>query len=314
MKAVVQATPTYMISIFKIPDGILDSIHSLMAHFWWGLSANNRKIHWHSWPSLFLPKVQGGMGFRDLKVFNQVLLAKQVWQLHEGTNPLLTAVLKARYYKNDDVLDARRGFDPSFTWRSMWGAKSLLLEGLGWRVGSGWLINAKSDKWLLTDGKFSCPVMRTENLPDIKAGELIDADSGRWNVEMLNDLFDPWSIKRILSIPVVRDGGIDRMFWGLTKSGVYSVKTGYWLGMLSTSQSGRRGDAGANQNLWKTVWNLNGPPKLKHFLWRACKNSLPVNYVRYQRHIQDTATCSRCNEETETICHATLKCKKIFNI
>ena len=77
------------------------------------------------------------MGFRDLKYFNQALLVKQMWRLYKGTNPFLNAVLKACYFKRDDVLDVRRGFDPSFTWRSIWGSKSLLLEGLSWRVGSG---------------------------------------------------------------------------------------------------------------------------------------------------------------------------------
>ncbi|XP_057533011.1 uncharacterized mitochondrial protein AtMg00310-like [Amaranthus tricolor] len=119
------------------------------------------------------------MGFRDLKCFNQALLAKQVWRLYEGTNPQLSAVLKARYFKNDDVLAARRGFDPSFTWRSIWGSKSLLQESLGWRVGWGWTINARNDKWLMIDGKFSCPKMLIDNIPDFKVGELIDADARR---------------------------------------------------------------------------------------------------------------------------------------
>lgn len=37
----------------------------------------------------------------------------------------------------DDVLDARRGLNLSYSWRSLWGAKSLLLEGLSWRVEDG---------------------------------------------------------------------------------------------------------------------------------------------------------------------------------
>ena len=70
IKSVIQAIPTYMMSIFRIPDGILDDIHSMMARFWWGSCRDNRKTHWHSWESLYTTKKHRGMVFRDLKCFN----------------------------------------------------------------------------------------------------------------------------------------------------------------------------------------------------------------------------------------------------
>ena len=65
-------------------------------------------------------KNKGGMGFRDIKIFNAALLAKQSWRLMTEANPLLTIVFKARYFKHSTVLDARRGYAPSYTWRSIW--------------------------------------------------------------------------------------------------------------------------------------------------------------------------------------------------
>lgn len=45
IKAVVQAIPTYMMSIFRIRDGVLDDIHSMMDRFWWGSFDDNQKTH-----------------------------------------------------------------------------------------------------------------------------------------------------------------------------------------------------------------------------------------------------------------------------
>src|SRR5688572_32630763 len=59
IKAVVQAIPTYMMSIFQIPEGLLAEIHSMMAHFWWGSTGENRKVHWHRWANLSKPKNMG---------------------------------------------------------------------------------------------------------------------------------------------------------------------------------------------------------------------------------------------------------------
>lgn len=122
IKAVIQALPTYMMSIFCIPDGILDDIQSMMERFWWGSTGDARKTHWHSWDHLCNAKKQGGMGFRDLKCFNQALLVKQVWLLLEHPSSLLGIVLKAQYSKHSDVLEARRGYYPSYSWRTIYRA------------------------------------------------------------------------------------------------------------------------------------------------------------------------------------------------
>ena len=147
IKAVIQAIPTYMMSIFKIPDGLIDEIHRLLARFWWGSNETSRKMHWCSWDSLCKPKSMGGMGFRNLHIFNQALLAKQMWRLHVNHDTLLHKILKARYFRHDDILEARRGLDPSYSWRNLWGAKSLLLDGLRWRVGDGTSIRVWEDVW-----------------------------------------------------------------------------------------------------------------------------------------------------------------------
>ena len=64
------------------------------------------KIPWIAWDKLCKPKVEGGMGFRDLKVFNLALLAKQGWRLMQNQNSLFHQVFKAKYFANDTFLDA----------------------------------------------------------------------------------------------------------------------------------------------------------------------------------------------------------------
>lgn len=149
MKAVAQAIPTYPMSIFKISDILLDEINSLLARFWWGSMDKDQGMqYWKSWTNLCKPKVLGWLGFRGLKVFNLTLLAKQGWRLLFDDTSLLAWVLKARYFPKSGFLEANRGVNPSFTWWSVWGAKSLLMEGRKWRVGMGNNISVWSDCWL----------------------------------------------------------------------------------------------------------------------------------------------------------------------
>lgn len=130
-----------------------------------------RKMHWVSWEKLCLPKSYGGMGFRDLKTFNQALLAKQGWRLLCDSGSLVHQVMKARYFRNDNFADARRGYDPSFVWRSIWGAKSLLLEGLKWRVGNGASILVWESSWLPGESNSVVPTPNLESPGELVVGD-----------------------------------------------------------------------------------------------------------------------------------------------
>jgi hypothetical protein len=77
IKAVLQSISTYAMGVFKFPFGLIDELEQIIRNFWWGDEENRRRMHWLSWEKLVRPKSQGGVGFRDLRVFNQELLAQQ---------------------------------------------------------------------------------------------------------------------------------------------------------------------------------------------------------------------------------------------
>ena len=69
IKVVVQSIPTYSISVFCLPIGLLKDIEVMIRKFWLGCSKNSRKIHWVRWETLCSSKSVGGMEFRDLRMF-----------------------------------------------------------------------------------------------------------------------------------------------------------------------------------------------------------------------------------------------------
>ena len=65
IKEVVQFIPTYPMSVFHLPIGLLKDIEAMIQKFWWGCSENSRKIHWVWWETLCSSKLVGGMEFKD---------------------------------------------------------------------------------------------------------------------------------------------------------------------------------------------------------------------------------------------------------
>ncbi|XP_062028600.1 uncharacterized mitochondrial protein AtMg00310-like [Rosa rugosa] len=116
-----------------------------MANFWWRDKGEDRKIHWSTWEKLCVPKSEGGLGFRDMIIFNQALLAKQGWRLLRRPESLLARVLKARYFPHTDLLHAEAKKGSSYTWRSILKGRELLLKGLRFQVGSGAMISIWND-------------------------------------------------------------------------------------------------------------------------------------------------------------------------
>ena len=313
IKAVIQAIPTYMMGLFKIPDGVLDEIHSMCARFWWGARGGERKMHWVSWDKLCLPKALGGMGFRDLKVFNQALLARQGWRLLGDTDSLAYKVLKARYFKNGTFIEALRGHDPSYVWRSIWGAKALLLEGLKWRVGDGQSISAWGDAWLPGDSAARVPTPNLESPADLRVADIIDHERMSWNEQALATHFGPDDMELIRELPLSERRPRDMQFWWPSKDGIFSTKTCYWLGRIGHVQ-GWAQRLGEDGERWRSIWCVGGPPKLHHFLWRACSGSLATKGRLKERHVVDEGGCDGCQGGDETIIHAIFDCTIVSSI
>ena len=108
------------------------------------------KIMWFSWKRVCKSKFHGGMGFRNLQAFNLAMLAKQGWRILTNPKSLMARVYKAKYLPHDEVLNSKKGSNPSYAWRCIHNNLEVIRKGTRWRVGNGRRIHIWDNKWLPT--------------------------------------------------------------------------------------------------------------------------------------------------------------------
>lgn len=106
IKFVFQAYPTYLMSCFLLPDKVTKQIQSIILRFWWGSYVTTKQTHWIKKDILYKSKIEGGLGLRNFRTFNLVMLTKQAWRILDKQDSLVSNVLKQKYFPSCDLLSA----------------------------------------------------------------------------------------------------------------------------------------------------------------------------------------------------------------
>jgi ribonuclease HI len=249
------------------------------------------------------PKSLGGLGFRDIELFNLALLAKQAWRMVQDPNALSARILKSVYFPNGEFLEAEVGSHPSRVWRAIVEGKEVLKQGLISRIGNGLNTNIWNSNWIPRDGMLR-PLVCSKEDPPMMVAELIEAQTRSWDMEKINFFMAPMDAEVICNIPLPSRSHDDKWAWHYDKKGVFSVRSAYrmlvdarerrtaWL-----DERGGRSDVKGLAKEWSSLWNIKVPSKIRVFLWRLARHSLPTADVLHHRHMAPQNLCALCGAQ-----------------
>jgi hypothetical protein len=307
LKAVLQAIPTYSMSVFQLPKTLCQEINLLMAKFWWGQKENTFKISWLRWNKLGRNRNYGGLGYRDLEAFNLAFLAKQGWCFLQHPETFVSRVYREKYFPGGNFLDSQLGRRPSFAWRSIWNSGSLIKDGLLWKVGKGDIIRIWGDRWLPTDSHELYPHSGIID-SNSTVNALINQEANWCNIPIVESIFPTSVAARICSIAISPRSQHDKLIWSGTKNEAFSVRSAY----LEVERTNRRLGSGSrsmsDNPFWKLIWRLRVPRAVLLFPWRGCNNILPIKEKLFQCKIVSEPFCPQCGVEVETACHFLWRC------
>ena len=68
----------------------------------------------------------------------------------------------------------------------------------------------------------------------------------------------------------------DILIWPYTNDGQYTCKKGYRFLKEEAEMDYVQVDSGTYTSLWKGIWYLKIPNKVKNLLWKACRGAMPT--------------------------------------
>lgn len=149
-----------------------------------------RKIHWVNWKDMCKPKFDDGMGFKDLALFNETLLAKQAWWLlHKKF--IFYRVFKTRFFPKYSILEAKDSNSGSYACKSILKGKNVLSCGFLWQVGSGASMKIWQDNWLPISNQLKVLSPVFNDYDDTLVSSLSNHESKQWHAELIDSIFSP---------------------------------------------------------------------------------------------------------------------------
>lgn len=141
-------------------------------------------------------------------------------------------------------------------------------------------------------------------------------DNGTWwNDRLIQAPFWEEEANLIINIPTSQSQGKDKMIWQLTTNGAFSVKSVYHHALLMNKSHKRDSSKGyAIDPMWKQMWKIQVPNKVKNFLWRSSTNSLPTMANLKLRKVTPNGLCPICSYEEETVIYLVWNCPTSLDV
>lgn len=303
LQAVLTSIPSFTMSCFELPVNLCKRIQSILIRFLWNASEEQKKISWISWDKITKYKAEGGLGLRDIQVFNQALLAKQAWRILKNLSSLMSRILLGKYCNNKAFLEVKQPATCSHGWRGIINGRDLLSKHLGKAVGNGDTIKVWKDSWISLDEDIKPYGPIPESFIDLRVSDLLTSEL-QWNEKRIEEVL-PQLAPQIKCLRPSERGAEDIYVWQPVKSGLYTTKSGYNSAIRSSTTTPRLPETKFD---WiSDVWSGSFSPKMRVFVWSIIQGALPLGHNLQKRGIMSNTSCFSC-QGSETMMHTFFEC------
>ncbi|KAE8807539.1 ABC transporter G family member 37 [Hordeum vulgare] len=123
-------------SFYSLLETLHHEIPKYQSRFYWAGEGDKQKYHMVSWPGIYKPRDQGGLGIMSPKCMNIALLTKWLWRIPNGDGGLWLDIIRSKYLWGQPLTFCQRSGGPQF-WQSVIQLLPVLHIGSSISIGSG---------------------------------------------------------------------------------------------------------------------------------------------------------------------------------
>ncbi|KAJ9557048.1 hypothetical protein OSB04_011662 [Centaurea solstitialis] len=147
--SVLHSLQLYWMAIFCFPAAVLLEIERVIRDFLWSNGESSKGRNRVAWSDVCTPLRAGGLGFKNLAVWNKALLAKHVWNLASKRESLWVSWVNQTALRNSHFWAARKSSRWSWVLSKIMVLRPLFREFIKTQLGDGNDTHAWEDYWLL---------------------------------------------------------------------------------------------------------------------------------------------------------------------
>ncbi|CAL0333597.1 unnamed protein product [Lupinus luteus] len=331
LNSVLSSLPIYFFSFFKAPVSVIKELVKIQRRFLWGKGEGSKGVSWVRWELVCRTKEGGGLGVKNLSLFNLALLGKWRWRALFEREALWVHVLRSKYGEEVGVVGGSRGVNYFKKGSRWWRDLGLLncrehernlsdwfVDGVRRKLGSGESVSFWSDIWV-GDVCLSSQFFRLFQLALDKEASVSSSRHWRngvwqWSIQWRRSLFD-WEqaevddLNSILESVRGPSNSMDGWIWKNEKDGVYSVRNAYHLLLNEV--------ANIDSSFYKRLWRCNVPSEIKCLVWKMSLDGVPTLSNLKRRGVVRSPSSSNCQLrglEEESVDHLFFHCSFSYGV
>nr|GEV66261.1 hypothetical protein [Tanacetum cinerariifolium] len=276
--SVLASIHTYWAVVFILPKSVVKDTDKVLKGFLWCKGELRRGQAKVSWTDICKPKSQGGLGFKPLGPWNEVLIMKNLWNIVSEKNSLWVKWVNVIKLKGRSIWEIHAESNDSWMWKNLLSLREKC-RGNIYKV----IRNARD--------------IYDERLGDeLKIADLIEGNKWKWP--------DGWEVKfpilKTLQVPMTDNERDDDIKWKDNRGNLvnFSVKA-VWEKIREDSPCVK----------WsKVIWFSQCYPIYAFILWMAVKGRLQTQDRVAVWNLNNNMKCPLCNKTNDSHTHLFFEC------